>query len=39
VLIGNMPALNNSCKLVCALGGGAPCISITVAGQFTVQVP
>jgi hypothetical protein len=36
VLIGNMPALNNSSKLMCIWAG---VISITVPGQFTVQVP
>jgi hypothetical protein len=36
VLVGNMPALNNSCKLMCSWGG---VISINVPGQFTVQVP
>lgn len=39
VLIGNMPALNNSCKLICMLGGGAPCISITNPGSTKTQVP
>ena len=36
VTIGNMPALNNSSKCLCAWGGQ---ISILVPGQFTVQVP
>jgi hypothetical protein len=36
VLVANMPALNNSSKLMCAWGG---VISITVPGQFTEQVP
>ena len=36
VLIGNMPALNNSSKCMCAWGGS---ISINFAGQATVQVP
>lgn len=36
VLIANMPALNNSSKLMCMWGGA---ISITMPGQFTVQVP
>lgn len=36
VLIGNMPALNNSSKCMCAWGGA---ISINFAGQATVQVP
>lgn len=33
VLVDNMPAVDNSCKLTCAFGG---CISITVPGQMTV---
>jgi hypothetical protein len=36
VLIGNMPALNNSSKLMCAYGG---VISINNPGQTTTQVP
>ncbi|MFM2042402.1 MAG: hypothetical protein RLY86_978 [Pseudomonadota bacterium] len=36
VLLGNMPALNNSSKCMCAWGGS---ISINFAGQVTVQVP
>lgn len=36
VLIGNMPALNNSSKLMCNWGG---LIQIGVPGQFTVMVP
>lgn len=36
VLIGNMPALNNSSKLMCMWGG---VISINFAGQATVNVP
>ncbi len=36
VLVGNMPALNDSSKLMCMWGG---VIQITVAGQATVQVP
>ena len=36
VLIGNMPSLNNSSKLMCMWGG---VISINVPGQFTVMVP
>lgn len=36
VLIGNMPTLNNSSKLMCNWGG---VIQITVPGQFTVMVP
>lgn len=35
VLIGNMPALNNSCKLMCNWGG---IIQVVVPGQFTVMV-
>lgn len=36
VLIGNMPALNNSSKLMCMWGG---IIQITSPGQMIVQVP
>jgi len=36
VLIGNMPALNDSSKLMCNWGG---VIQITAPGQFTVNVP
>ncbi|HEV7367921.1 DUF4280 domain-containing protein [Arenibaculum sp.] len=36
VLVGNMPTLNDSSKCICAWGGS---ISITMPGQFTVQVP
>lgn len=36
VLIGNKPALNNSCKLTCAWGG---IIQITSPGTMQVQVP
>lgn len=36
VLLGNMPTLNNSSKLMCMWGG---VISINVPGQFTVMVP
>lgn len=36
VLLGNMPALNNSSKLMCMWGG---VIGIDMAGQFTVEVP
>lgn len=36
VLVGNMPALNDSAKLNCAWGG---VIQIMAPGQFTVQVP
>ena len=36
VLIANMPALNNSSKLMCAWGG---MIQITSPGQGTVEIP
>jgi hypothetical protein len=37
VLIGNMPAVNNTCKLMCCWGGA---ISITDPGAaMTVQIP
>lgn len=36
VLLGNMPALNNSSKLMCMWGG---VVGVTMAGQFTVAVP
>ena len=36
VMIANMPALNNSSKLMCSWGG---VISINFAGQATVNVP
>jgi Domain of unknown function (DUF4280) len=36
VMIGNMPALNNSSKLMCNWGG---VIQITAPGQFTVMTP
>ncbi len=36
VLLGNMPALNNSSKLICMWGG---VIGINAPGQFTVSVP
>lgn len=36
VLIGSLPALNNSSKLMCLWGG---VISINVPGQFTVMLP
>ena len=36
VLIGNMPATNNSCKLMCNWGG---VIQVLVPGQFTDMVP
>jgi hypothetical protein len=36
VLIGNMPALHQACKLMCTWGG---VIQIVNPGQMTVQVP
>ena len=36
VLIANMPALNDSSKLMCSWGG---VIQITMPGQFTIQAP
>ncbi len=36
VLIANIPALDNTCKLMCAWGG---VISIAFAGQVTHQIP
>jgi len=36
VLIANMPALNDQCKLMCNWGG---VIQITFAGQATVMIP
>jgi hypothetical protein len=36
VLIGNMPALNNSSKLMCNWGG---VIQINMAGQMTTMIP
>lgn len=36
VMIGGQPALNSTCKCMCQWGG---VISITSAGQFTVNVP
>lgn len=35
-LIAGQPALNNSCKLMCAYGGA---IQITNPGQNTIQIP
>lgn len=32
----NMPALNNTSRLMCVWGG---CINVTQAGQMTVQIP
>ncbi len=36
VLIGNMPSLNNSSKLMCTWGG---IIEVVVPGQFTISIP
>jgi hypothetical protein len=36
VMLGNMPTLNNSSKLICTWGG---VISINLPGQFTTMVP
>jgi hypothetical protein len=36
VLIGNIPALDNTCKLMCAWAG---VIQITNPGQSTVEIP
>jgi hypothetical protein len=36
VMIGNKPALNSSCKLMCNWGG---VISVSSPGQFTTNVP
>jgi hypothetical protein len=36
VLVGNLPALNNSSKLMCNWGG---VIQINVPGQVTTMVP
>ncbi|MEL6765203.1 MAG: PAAR-like protein, partial [Cyanobacteria bacterium J06607_6] len=36
VMLANFPALNNSSKAVCTIGGA---ISINFAGQATVNVP
>ncbi|WP_127582997.1 DUF4280 domain-containing protein [Paenibacillus koleovorans] len=36
VLVGNMPALNNSSKCMCNWGG---IIQVTAPGQFNIQVP
>ncbi len=36
VLLGNMPALNNTSTLMCTWGG---VITVTVPGQFTEQIP
>lgn len=36
VMVGKLPALNNSSKLMCTWGG---VISVNMAGQFTTNVP
>lgn len=36
VIVGNMPALSNSCKLMCTWGG---MIQLNTPGQFTILVP
>ncbi|WP_246307326.1 DUF4280 domain-containing protein [Azospirillum melinis] len=36
VLVGKMPALNNSSKCICSFGG---VIQITLPGQFTEMIP
>jgi Domain of unknown function (DUF4280) len=36
VMVGNMPALNNSCQCQCLWGG---VIQMTSPGQFTTEVP
>ena len=36
VMLGNMPALNNTCKLVCNWAG---VIQVVAPGQFTEQIP
>ena len=36
VMVGNMPALNNNCKLMCAWTG---VIQVTVPGQVTEMIP
>ena len=36
VMVGNMPALNSTSKLMCMWGG---VIEVSVPGQFTVEVP
>lgn len=35
VMLGNLPALNNNCKLMCTWGG---VIQVTVPGQFTEMI-
>ena len=36
VMVGNMPALNNNCKLMCTWAG---VIQVTVPGQFAEMIP
>lgn len=36
VLLANIPALDDTCKLMCAFGG---VVSVTFAGQVTHQIP
>lgn len=36
VMLGNMPALTNNCKLMCTWGG---VIQVTVPGQMTEMIP
>lgn len=36
VIVGNMPALSNTCKLMCTWGG---MIQVNTPGQFTILVP
>jgi hypothetical protein len=36
VMVGNMPALTNKCKLMCTWAG---VIQVTVPGQFTEMIP
>ncbi|MCE2658180.1 MAG: DUF4280 domain-containing protein [Rubrivivax sp.] len=36
VMVGNQPALNNSCKLMCAFGG---VIQVVAPGQMTEMIP
>ncbi|HRX60520.1 MAG TPA: DUF4280 domain-containing protein [Candidatus Competibacter sp.] len=39
VMLGNMPALNNTSILACALGPPPGCITILMPGQFTEMIP
>ncbi|MEN6325582.1 MAG: DUF4280 domain-containing protein [Syntrophomonas sp.] len=36
VIVGNMPALSNTCKLMCTWGG---MVQVNTPGQFTILVP